>query len=53
MPQDKKTLDTKEESVVQKSERQAIIDRLYGHRSTLNGLLKETEKMIDWMIKKN
>ena len=33
------------------SQRQTIINRLYGHRSTLRGILNETERMIEWLRK--
>jgi hypothetical protein len=37
---------------VQSITREAILSRLYSHRSTLVGILRETERMIDWLAGK-
>ena len=51
----KKRVDTKPASVValDKDEERTITDRLYGHRSTLRGLLNETDKLLDWLKRKH
>jgi hypothetical protein len=46
-------IDSDAKNVVSCNQKQVLIDRLYGHRSTLRGMLNETDRIIEWLQRPN